>query len=434
MNKRAGRDAESPRQKKKQRQCVPGCDNRAVFSLMTDGERELYCKIHKTDEMINVDKHCAHSGCKIIPYFNIPSETRGLFCDKHKQQGMVNVKDKRCAHDGCQIRPIFNFPTETRGLFCNKHKQQGMVNVTDKRCAHDGCQKRPSFNIPTETRGLYCSKHKQSGMIDVQSRRCAHDGCRRGPSFNISTETFRLFCDIHKQEGMTNVKIKKCAYDGCNKEPCFNAFGEKHGIFCTTHKQKGMIDVKSKRCIGGVNFECPFHTTARTKYRNHCARCFRYNFPNDPLTQKMKLRTHEKELRVRNFINLHFDGFTHDKPLETSHCDCTHRRRIDHRKLVNGTLLAIETDENQHRSYDAMDEETRYNDLFMAYSGNWIYIRFNPDPYVDSKGETRNPTMNSRLKVLKEEIEKQTKRIESGANLASGDLIERVYLFYDGFQ
>ena len=33
-------------------------------------------------------------------------------------------------------------------------------------------------------------------------------------------------------------------------------------------------------------------------------------------------------------------------------------------------MVAIATDENQHKSYNKMDEETRYNDLFMAFSGN----------------------------------------------------------------
>jgi len=28
-----------------------------------------------------------------------------------------------------------------------------------------------------------------------------------------------------------------------------------------------------------------------------------------------------------------FDGFVHDRPLYTGNCDCTHRRRVDHRLL-----------------------------------------------------------------------------------------------------
>jgi hypothetical protein len=52
---------------------------------------------------------------------------------------------------------------------------------------------------------------------------------------------------------------------------------------------------------------------------------------------------------VRNIINKNFDGFIHDTPLYTDNCDCTHRRRIDHRKLIGNTILAIETDEFGHR-------------------------------------------------------------------------------------
>jgi len=47
----------------------------------------------------------------------------------------------------------------------------------------------------------------------------------------------------------------------------------------------------------------------------------------------------------------------------TRHCDCSIIRQIDNRKLIGSTLLVIKTDEIQHKSYDKMDEETRYDDL-----------------------------------------------------------------------
>ena len=97
---------------------------------------------------------------------------------------------------------------------------------------------------------------------------------------------------------------------------------------------------------------------------------------------------------VRNAINTIFEGFVHDRPLYTGNCDCSHRRRIEHflisqseikkrihykfalriymnhRKLIGNTILAVETDEFGHRSYDQHDEEIRYDDLFMIHSGN----------------------------------------------------------------
>ena len=114
----------------------------------------------------------------------------------------------------------------------------------------------------------------------------------------------------------------------------------------------------------------------------------------------------------------------------TDNCDCNIRRRIDHRKLINGTMLAIETDENQHKSYNDMDEEIRYHDLFNAFSGKWIYIRFNPDKFKDKTGKNKNPTIATRLTVLKKEIEKQMKRIHDEENT---ELLERVYLYYDNY-
>ena len=123
---------------------------------------------------------------------------------------------------------------------------------------------------------------------------------------------------------------------------------------------------------------------------------------------------------VRNAINAEFPGaFVHDKPLHTGNCDCTHRRRIDHRRLVQGTVLAIETDEFGHRGYDPHDEEIRYNDVFMVHSGKWIFVRFNPD----GKGVD----LEDKIPVLLEEIHRQTERIELGEN---DKLVEIIKLYY----
>ena len=75
-----------------------------------------------------------------------------------------------------------------------------------------------------------------------------------------------------------------------------------------------------------------------------------------------------------------------------------------------------------------MDEETRYDDLMMAYSGKWIYIRFNPDKYKSIKGKNKNPEISTRLTALKQEIEKQIERIKNEENT---ELIERIYMYYD---
>lgn len=124
-------------------------------------------------------------------------------------------------------------------------------------------------------------------------------------------------------------------------------------------------------------------------------------------------------MRVRNAINEQFEGFIHDKPLYTGHCDCTMRRRIDHRKLIGATLLCIETDEFAHRGDDQKDEEIRYDDLYMVHSGKWIFIRFNPD----GKGVD----IEDKLTRLMEEIQIQMERIENENNT---EPLEVIKLFY----
>ena len=43
-----------------------------------------------------------------------------------------------CKKDGCSIRPCFNVPNETKPLYCFAHKDNNMVNVKDKMCLHEG--------------------------------------------------------------------------------------------------------------------------------------------------------------------------------------------------------------------------------------------------------------------------------------------------------
>ena len=100
--------------------------------------------------------------------------------------------------------------------------------------------------------------------------------------------------------------------------------------------------------------------------------------------------------------------------------DCTHRRRIDHRKLIDNTILAIEIDEFGHRSYDKRDEEIRYDDVYMIHSGKWIFIRFNPDSNV-SKVDIEDK-LDTLIETMKECIE----RIENEENK---ELVEIIKLY-----
>jgi hypothetical protein len=303
-----------------------------------------------------------------------------------------------------------------KAKYCKSCKTSDMRDVRNNKCV---CGKRqPSYNLEGE-KAKYCILCKTSDMVDVKNKKC-HCG-KRIAIYNIDGEIAK-YCGLCKSSEMINVCSTKCH---CGKsQPSFNIEGEQ-AKYCISCKTSDMVNVISKMCVG-IDNVCPLGRVANKKYRDHCIECFRRKFPLDPLTLKIQAKT--KEIAVRDFINENFDGFEHDKPLYTGHCQCIIRRRIDHRKLIGGTLLAIETDENQHKNYDEMDEETRYNDLYMAYSGKWVYIRFNPDKYFDENRKTKNPSLHKRLEILKSEISKQIMRIENNENT---DLVENFYLFYD---
>jgi hypothetical protein len=259
-------------------------------------------------------------------------------------------------------------------------------------------------------------------MIDVKNCKCKFKNCLKQASFNFISEKNGIYCVEHKLDKMVDVKSKFCIYPDCKTRPIFNNQGEKLGLYCLQHKIDEMVDVIGKKCKANY---C-LGTSANPKYKGYCSNCYKNLFPTDPLTLQMNSKT--KEIAVRDYINYNFEGFQHDKSLWTGNCDCTHRRRIDHRKLIGNTLLCIETDENQHKGYNDKDEEIRYDDLFMLHGGKFIYIRFNPDKFKDKNGKSINPMLYTRLPVLKEEIEKQMERIENEENK---ELLEIIKLYYD---
>ena len=197
------------------------------------------------------------------------------------------------------------------------------------------------------------------------------------------------------------------------------------GKRCVEPDCKASAVGKTNHCIAhGGGARCPNcinwidSRSGSSAYNGYCATCFKEIFPNDERSNVVY--RHTKEIMVRNTINKHFDGFIHDKPLYTGNCDCTHRRRIDHRKLIGNTILAIETDEFGHRGYDKTDEEIRYDDLYMIHSGKWIFIRFNPDSNV-SKID-----IDDKLDKLKDTINECINRIEHEENT---ELVEIIKLY-----
>ena len=388
-----------------------GCKIRPVFNV--EGQiNGLYCSKHKLEGMVDVkDKTCIYEGCKIRPYYNKKGSTKALYCSKHKIEGMVDVKNKTCIHEGCKKQPVFNNEGETTSLYCSKHKMEGMVDVISKTCIHDGCKTRPIYNVEGQKKRLYCSKHKIEGMVDVINQTCIHEGCKTHPVFNVEGQRKMLYCSKHKLEGMINVKNKTCIHDGCKTRPIYNVEGQIKALYCSKHKYEGMVDVINKTCKSEW---CS--TRVQEKYDGYCLFCYMNLFPDKPVSRNYKT----KEYSVVEFVKTMFPSldWISDKIIQNA---CS-KRRPDLLLDLGYQVIIVEIDENQHIDYDCSCENKRIMELSQDVGHRPIvFIRFNPDEYEkdgtnitscwgqNKKGlcvvkKTKKTEWEERLNTLKEQI------------------------------
>ena len=151
---------------------------------------------------------------------------------------------------------------------------------------------------------------------------------------------------------------------------------------CRIHGEpKGMIDVINHRCENGCGIMTP-----RSKYDGFCVRCFMFLFPDKPVARDWKTKeTHVREHIIelaRTDERLKGLQLTFDKTIG----GCS-RRRPDVFLDCLTHAIVVETDENQHQqnAYDC--ENKRMMELYQDIGYRPIvFVRFNPDKYVDSEG------------------------------------------------
>jgi hypothetical protein len=321
------------------------------------------------------DKCIAHGGGKRCIEPGCQASAQGK-TDKCKAHG----GGKRCIEPGCTksaIGKTDKCKAHGGGKRCIEPGcQASAIGKTDKCVAHGGGKRciEPGCQASAQGKTDKCKRHGGG-------KRCIEPGCQASA---------REKTDKCKRHGGG----KRCSEPGCQ------ASAQGKTDKCKAHGG----GARCPNCIDWIDSR-----SGSSKYNGYCATCFKRIFPDDERSKVIYL--HTKEIMVRNAINSNFEGFVHDKPLYTGNCDCTHRRRIDHRKLIGNTILAIETDEFGHRSYDPKDEEIRYDDLYMIHSGKWIFIRFNPDDNI-SKVD-----IDDKIDVLIDKIKECISRIQNEENL-----------------
>ena len=333
------------------------CKKQASYNF--EGLKAMWCKAHKTSDMINVvSKKCP---CGKQPKFNFPKEKIGVCCKECKTLEMVDITNKRCM---CGKRPIFNFPEESIGMYCKDCKTPDMINVVNKRCL---CGKIPKFNLSGETTGVCCKDCKTPDMTNVVNKRCS---CGKQPVFNLPGETIGFCCKECKSPEMINVVNKRCP---CGKHPYFSLPGESIRSCCKNCKTPGMIDVVSKKCPGYNGEKCPggYQLVPGCQY---CLSCD----PDDSRRDKFKKYENAFFKHVKGKIDiLRREFIVKYDPQETS----KKFARLDGIVFGDNVIVCLEIDENEHESY--MCDESRMHmvtaELLKQYPNTDVcWVRVNP--------------------------------------------------------
>lgn len=143
---------------------------------------------------------CIHQGCKKQSIYNIESEKKALYCNTHKLDGMINVKNKRCIHEGCKIQSYYNYKNETTPLYCNTHKFENMIDIKNQKCKTPLCYTR--VNEKYEGYCLFCYMN----MFPDKPVAC-----------NYKTKEFAVVEYIKNKFPDYDWKEDKKIMDGCSK-------------------------------------------------------------------------------------------------------------------------------------------------------------------------------------------------------------------------
>ena len=395
-------------------------------------------------------KHIFDDGkkCTKSALYNL-LDLKPSFCKAHKSEEMIDVYSVRCDYvseygECCKKTVSWGYPDKKKKIRCAEHKLDGMKDLKHPWCKESDCDKFRSYGFIKDKIMTHCAKHKKDGMINLKHKMC--EECEKTKkaedvliaSYNYNGETAGKFCNEHQLVGMVDVTHQRCifkdGFEDCTRRPLYNVYTEAKPRFCVKHKTDEMIDVANKKCLSSWCFERSYSPL----YEGYCLRCFVHLFPDKKFARNYRT----KEKAVSDFILEKFSNMSwfSDKRV----IDGCSRRRPDLFLDLGYQVIIIEVDENQHIHYDCSCENKRLMELSKDVGHrNIIFIRFNPDQYVNKYGKKNNTcwTINHSTKLLS--ISSKNKKewanrlqflqehVQHWLDNKSEKMIENVQLFYD---
>jgi len=153
----------------------------------------------------------------------------------------------------------------------------------------------------------------------------------------------------------------------------------KGGSICEHNKQKRYCKI----CGGSALCKTPLcETRGIKKYNGYCMPCCIHMCPEVSVSRNYKTKEREVTDRIKESFP-DFDWVL-DKKVEGG---CS-KRRPDLLLDLGERIIIVEVDENKHTTYDCSCENKRLMELSRDLGHRPIvFIRFNPDGYVDSAGK-----------------------------------------------
>ena len=410
--------------------------NKITASFNYEGYKSKFCRKCSDPKMINVrTKKCENCNSKQPSFGTEYGKPKWCYNCSLKYKDSFDVIHKKC-EDCNGVRPSFG--TEIgKPKWCQKcsleHKES--FDVINKKC-EDCNDIQPNFGTEIG-KPKWCQKCSldHDGSFNVISKLC-EDCNLLYPCFGTETGKPPRWCQkcSLNHDGSFDVINKMC--EDCNEVQCI--FGTELGQpkWCKncSLKHDDSFDVINKKCIN-----CNIVQVKNPKYRGHCIRCFIHLFPNEEVSRNYKI----KEKHVEDFIKHEFEDedFIFDKVI---YGPCPSKRRPDIFLDKFTHTIIIETDENQHQSYDTLCEHSRMMDIFRDCGKRPIvFIRFNPDSYINKNNKKisscfkihktngiciidNKNKLNERLKVLSNNIKTYIENIPEKE-------VTVIELFYDNY-
>ncbi len=348
------------------------------------------------------NSHCEHNILKISCIQCNPK----ILCDhdKRKQQCKICNPKIVCEHNIIKQQ----CKTCNSNIVCEHNKKKHQCKICNPKivCEHE----RIKIKCKECTPSLICIHKilKSHCKECTPSILCQHN--KRKDSCKICNPI--LICLHGKKKSYCKICTPTilCEHNK-RKDACKNCNGS---AFCIHGKNKQYC----KTCGGSLLCKSTWcETKGSKKYNGYCMSCCVQQFPEIEVSKNYKT----KEKGVAEKVLEAFSDFTwvSDKRIE----DGCSRRRPDLLLDMGSHIIIIEVDENQHNDYDCSCENKRLMEISQDVGHRPIvFIRFNPDEYIDDKGNKIkscwkynktgvmrvDPKMenewNSRIKCLLEQI------------------------------